>query len=94
MCTGGCLLFLPCTAAKAAGSPVALASSSTGRQVLAPVLAVRGVSRQREAPKCSAEANSQSIVRTGGAEHCVQAQRLTDVILRLITFRCHLSAIF
>lgn len=40
--------MLPCTAAKAAGAPVALASSSTGRQVLAPVLAVRGMSKQRE----------------------------------------------
>lgn len=32
MCTGGCLLFLPCTAATAARSPVALASSKQHMQ--------------------------------------------------------------
>lgn len=68
VCTGGCLLFLPCTAAKAAQSPVALASSKQHMQAGAGPRAGCQRHEQAEGKHFSAQMRqtSHSIVRTGG----------------------------
>lgn len=96
VCTGGCLLFLPCTDAEAAQSPVALASSSTCTQLLVHVLAV-----QRHEQAKGEHLNGSELPALTATEHCIQAlhcglvlqQKLTDKVLLLAMFKWHLSAI-